>query len=303
VNGKTISVIALSSRDYADLPAKLREAVHWMECACLQGADLVVFPETLNVYKGDGPGNPNALSYEEAALDDWEAGTRFLREAAVRLKVAVVLPLLIREDAGLANVFFLISKEGRILGRYQKMRPTEGELAAGVVPGAACLMDWEGIPVAGAICFDTNFLETFDLHARMGARLFLIPSLWNGGPWLDGIAARFTVPMAVAYPAWSKIVDLDGSVLASGGYRQETLRFGYGAPVYTASLNFNREVFHLNEQADRMTEIRLRYQNAVRVKLLHEQGAFSVESLSFDLPISKIIQEYGLTTFRDYLGR
>jgi len=303
MNAKTISVIALSSRDYANFAEKLDEAVRWMEYATQQGADLVVFPETINLYKGDGPGNPNALSYENAALDDWEVETRVLREAAMKLRVAVALPLLIREEQGLSNVFFLISKEGVTLGRYQKIHPTDGEVAAGVVPGVPSLMDWEGIPVGGAICFDTNFLDTFAIQARMGARLFLIPSLWNGGPWLDGLAARFAVPMAVAYPAWSKIVDLDGSVLTSGGYRQETLRFGYGAPVYTATLNFDREVFHLNDQAERMTEIQLRYQKSVRVRLLHEQGAFSVESLSPDLPLSEIIKEYGLITFRDYLDR
>jgi hypothetical protein len=298
---RTISVVALSNRDYPSFAAKLLEAEQWLGYAAAQSAQLVVYPEMMNVYCGDGPANPRALPLEKAAFENWEEQTAPLRESAARLGMAMVLPLLIRDKGRLANVYFFISKDGRILGRFDKLHPTPAERLEGMLPGTPSLIDWDGVPVAGAICFDTNFLNTFSMQAGMGAKLFVIPSLWNGGPWLEGLAARFSTPMAVAYPAWSRIIDLDGSVPACGGYRQETLRFGFGAPVFTATLNFDREVVHLNDHADAIVEIQKQFGCQVRVTLLHEQAAFCIESLSPSIRVSDIMRQFQLTSFRNYL--
>lgn len=298
---RTLSVIALSNRDFPSFAAKISEAVQWLDYAIAQGADLAVYPETMNLYCGDGPGNPHALSFEEAALDDWETATAPLREAAQKHGVAIIVPLLIRENGRLANVSFFISKDGRVLGRFQKLHPTPSEREAGLLPGEPQIIDWGGLPVSGAICFDTNYIETFASLSNLGARLLVIPSLWNGGPWLEGLAARYAMPIAVAYPAWSRIIDLDGTTKVAGGYRQETLRFGFGAPVFTTTLNFDREVFHLNDQADKIVDIQKSFPDTVRVNMLHEQAAFSVESLADSISVAQIMRDYALIPFRDYL--
>lgn len=298
---RTLSVIALSNRDFPSFAAKISEAIKWLEYAKAQGTDLAVYPETINIYRGDGPDNPQAMSLQEAALEDWQGATASLREAAQKLSVALVLPVLIRENGQLANVFFLISRDGRLLGRFQKLYPTEPEREAGLLPGKPLTIDWEGLPVSGAICFDTNFIDIFATQANLGAKLFIVPSLWNGGPWLEGLAARFATPMAIAYPAWSRIIDLDGRTKVSGGYRQETVRFGFGAPVYTTTLNFDREVFHLNDQAGKIVDIQKSFPGTVRVNMLHEQAAFSVESKSDSITVAQIMRDYALIPFRDYL--
>jgi len=300
---RTISTIALSNRDFPSFDAKLEEAARWIEYARLQGADLAVLPELLNFYRGDGPDHPNPLPFRETALTDWTPVLDFFAALARRLELAIVAPLLISEETGLANVFFLLSKSGDILGRFQKLHPAPGEIRDGVRPGRPMVIDWEGVPVSGAICFDTHYLSTFSAQEALGAKLFLIPSLWNGGPWLEGLAARFATPMVVSYPAWSRIIDLDGTTLAAGGYRQESLGFGAGAPVFTATLNFDREVFHLSDQADKVTLIQKTYGAAVRVRLLHEQAAFCVESVSDEVTVSEIIRAHGLVRYTDYLSR
>jgi hypothetical protein len=300
---RTIATIALSNRDFPSFEAKLAEAVRWIEYARLQQADLVVLPELLNFYRGDGPDHPDPLPFRDTALSDWTCVLAYFSETAKRLELAVVLPLLISEAGGLANVFFLISKEGCTVGRFQKLHPAPGEIREGVVPGRPLLMDWDGVSVSGAICFDTHYLSTFSEQVRLGARLFIIPSLWNGGPWLEGLAARFATPMALAYPAWSRIIDLDGTTLAAGGYRQESLGFGAGAPVFTAVLNFDREVFHLSEQSHKIIEIQKAYGPSVRVRTLHEQAAFCIESLSSDVSVPEIIAHHGLVRYTDYLDQ
>jgi predicted amidohydrolase len=185
MNLKTISVVALSNRDFPSFAAKVKEAADWVALAAGQGADLVVLPEAINLYKGDGPGNPNAISYEDAALDDWKRETAPLFDAATRHRVAVTIPILIREGDHLSNCFFLIDKSGRVAGRYTKICPTQSELDVGVRPGEPGVIEWEGLKVGGGICFDTNFPGGFESQIRLGAQLFLVPSLWPGGSYLN----------------------------------------------------------------------------------------------------------------------
>ena len=298
---RTISVVALSNRDFSSFAAKLEEAERWIRYASIQGADLVVLPELLNFYRGDGPNNPKALPFRETALINWDGEIAFFSRVARKYHLAIVVPLLIREHDNLANVFFLISKAGNVLGRFQKLYPTPIELGEGVVPGQPCVIDWDGLPISGAICFDTHFYHAFSAAVDMGAKLFVIPSLWNGGAWLSGFAASLAVPIAVSYSQWSRIIDLDGSTLTAGGYRQESLRFGVGAPVFTTTLNFDREVFHLNNQADKIVRIQETYGRDVVVRMLHDQGAFCIESRSKNFTVNEIIADQGLVSFREYL--
>src|SRR5690606_34322697 len=137
----------------------------------------------------------------------------------------------------IVNCFHVVSKSGEVLGGYEKMRPTLSELdGAGVTAGAAeqPLIPWEGLQMGGAICFDTNFPEVFASQARRGAQLFLAPSLWPGGSALNFYALHHVTPIVLAYPAWSRVIDVTGQELAAGGYRSETLRFGFGTPIALA---------------------------------------------------------------------
>lgn len=65
-------------RDYPDLQTKMKEAARWLEHAALQGADLVVFPESMQRYRGDGPENPLALRTEDIAVENFDiVGVRY----------------------------------------------------------------------------------------------------------------------------------------------------------------------------------------------------------------------------------
>lgn len=302
MNQKTISVIALSNRDFPSFNAKLAEAVQWIELAAAQGSDIAVLPEMINLYRGDGPGNPKALSFEEAALDDWQNQTALLFDAATRLKIAVTIPILIREGGRLANCFFVVSKSGQVVGRYQKLQPTQVELDRGVAPGKPNVFEWDGIRVGGGICFDTNFIRIFEEQARLGAQLFLVPSLWPGGTGLNYYALRFSTPIALAYPAWSRIIDITGAEVAAGGYRNETLRFGFGSPVYTATVNFDRVALHGDGNQFKMVDVQKAYGKRVGVMFDQQNCLFFLEARAADLSVQEIIKQFGLVPYRDYLA-
>lgn len=300
MNNKTIAAVALSSRDFSSFAARLKEARHWVECAADSGADLIVLPEALNLWRGDGETGQKALTFAEVALDNWQKDCSILIEVAARKRVAVTVPVVTREGKHLTNSFFLVDRDGSVRGRYQKMRPTVGELEQGVQPGQVSLIEWEGLKIGGAICFDVYFPWVFEKQAQAGATLILAPGLTPGGSYLNFFAMHYSLPIVQSYPAWSRIIDLDGRELAQGGYRGETLRYGFGTPVILATINFNREAFYADINQLRMNDVQKMYGRRVRITFDQPNMLFVVESLDPDLSIQEVIREFGLVPKQAY---
>ena len=163
-----------------------------------------------------------------------------LREAAAKHRIALVLPLLVRDGSSLANRFYLLSRDGSELGFYQKQVPATGERLAGVQPASNTPLRWEGLTLGGGICIDVYFPNSvFDPQMEAGADLFVIPSMTPAGAFLDSCAVLYGVPFVLAYSPWSRILDRDGKELAAGGFRSETLRAGLGSPLQQATVNFD----------------------------------------------------------------
>ncbi|MBI3919842.1 MAG: carbon-nitrogen hydrolase family protein [Armatimonadetes bacterium] len=301
---RRISSIALSYRDFSSFEEKLEEACRWVSLAAATGSDLAVLPETLNLYRGDGPGNPLALAISDVALQDWQSACSILLECAAKCRIAVTVPLYVREGPDVLNCFYLVSKSGRVLGRYVKTCPVSSELDDGVVPAADNrLMDWDGIRVGGAICFDMNFPFVFQKQKEAGADLFLCPSLFHGGEQVNYYAASLRRPIVVAYPAWSRIVDLMGREVVGGGYRHETLRFGFGIPVYTADVNFDKAVFPVDEGNEgKMADIIRRYGRGVQLEFFQDMSVFTLESLSPSITVPDVIRAFQLVSMDEYLS-
>jgi predicted amidohydrolase len=303
MNEKTIAAIALSNRDFDSFAAKVAEAAVWVDHAANNGAHLALLPEVINKYRGDGPGNARALTFAEMALDDWQRDTAPLFEVARRRNVAVCIPVLVREHGVLFNSMFLVSGRGEVLGRYDKMRPTPAELDQGVVPGGAQqLMEWDGLKIGGAICFDTLFQEVFRTQAALGADLFLVGSYWPGGSHLNFYAMTYSAPVVLAYPAWSRIIDITGHEIAAAGYRSETLRFGFGTPIAMATINFDRVALYGNINQERIVEIERKYGRKARVTFDQQNVLFFLESRAADLTVRDLIQEFGLVPFPKYVA-
>lgn len=301
MNEKTIAAIALNNRDYPSFEAKLAGAAEWVSRAAEQGAELVVLPEALNVYRGDGAGHARALTAEEIALDDWVSATQLLFDVARRCSVAVTIPVITREEGRLLNSFFLVSKNGEVLGRYQKMRPAPPERKEGILPGSTVqLIDWEGLKIGGGICFDCYYPEVFQAQVDAGADLFLISSLTPGGDYLNFYALHHSTPVVLAYPGWSRIIDVDGRDLAGGGYRNETLRFGFGSPVVMATINFDRVVLFADLNQSKMNDIQQAYGNRVRITFDQHNVSFILESRSLDLTVHEIVKRFALVPKRCY---
>jgi predicted amidohydrolase len=300
MNEKTIATIGLKDGGFADLQAVLREAAHLVEVAATQGANLAVLPETINLLHR----STDAAPLEEFALEDWRTATALLCEAAAKHRISLVLPLLVRDGATLANRFYVLSREGSELGFYQKRAPATGEWLAGVKPAPTAPIRWEGLTLGGAICIDIYFPHhVFEPQMEAGADLFVIPSMTPAGASLDYCAVTYGVPFVLSYSPWSRILDRDGKELAAGGSRSETLRAGFGNPVQQATINFDAVSLFADFNQEKIQDVQRHYGNKVRIRFDQPNCVFFLESRSADLSINEIMRQFGLVSRRDYFAQ
>jgi predicted amidohydrolase len=214
------------------------------------------------------------------------------------------LPLLVRDNGVLANRFYVLSRQGRPVGYYQKRVPAPGEWATGVEAGRQTPIKWEGLRIGGAICFDIYYPGVvFDPQFEDGVDLFVIPSLSPGGSLLDYYALTYGVPMVLAYPAWSRILDRDGKELAAGGYRWETLSSGFGSPLLLATMNFDAVTLFADLNQEKMREVQRHYGRDVRIRFDQSNCVFTLESRSVSVSVSEMMRQFGLISRRDYFAQ
>jgi hypothetical protein len=300
MNEKSIATVALNEGALSTLEETLREAAHWVEAAAVQGANLVVLPETINLLHRKNHSAP----LDEFALESWQRETEPLSDVAARCKIAIVLPLLVRSENVLANRFYVLSADGDVLGYYQKRAPAPGERASGVAAGNTNPIVWDGLRIGGAICVDIYYPhKVFDPQIESGTDLFVIPSLTPSGVLLDSCALLYGVPFVLAYSPWSRILDRDGIELAAGGYRSETLRYGFGSPVQQATINFDAVTLFADDNQEKMRDVQRHYGRKVRIRFSQANCLFTLESRSEDLSVREVMRQFGLISRRDYFAQ
>ncbi len=121
--------------------------------------------------------------------------------------------------------------------------------------------------IGGAICFDVYYPRPCLIPKRKLASISsVIPSLTPAGTCWTHSALIYGVPFVLAYSPWSRILDRDGTELAAGGYRSETLRFGFGSPVLQATINFDAVTLFADHNQEKMRDVQRHYGNKVRVR-------------------------------------
>lgn len=308
MRNKTVSAVSLSAltHDFDSLAQKVAHVVAVFGQAADAGSDLVVFPEALNHYAGNYPHAKTQTHFADTALDDWQRTFAPLIDIIKKRRVAAAVPVVVRDNGVVANRFYVVDRDGSVLGHYQKAVPTPTEIAQGVTPGNTPLIHWEGLRLGGAICFDIYYPWVFERQARAtggGADLFLVLSFTAGGMHLNFYALNLSTPIVLAYPQWSRIIDVDGRELAQGGFRNETLGFGYGQPLVTATINFNRVVLFADRNQTRINDVLAKHKAAVRVTFDQPNAIFVLESRDADLDVNEIVRGFGLISRRDYFAQ
>src|SRR5438045_6916201 len=210
------------------------------------------------------------------------------------MNVVEVLP--VNDGSKLQNMAVLIDRQGKLIGTYAKLHPTEGEIGCGIVPGnepAVFVTDFGRVGLA--ICFDLNWADQWAEMAKRGAEVVCWLSAYPGGLPLQLYAwtHRYRVVSSV-WPYEARIIDITGRILTS------TSRWGRLA---TNTLDLDKQLFHTDNQSQHILPIQTRYGQRVTLDTFTEEHFFTLESNDLELSVDDIIAQYGLVPYADYIAR
>ncbi len=291
---RPIQVATVSHRPSAGVDGKggidrlLASTEVFLVRASRMGADLVAFPE----------------AYPQLAVGDIfhhaepvDSGTLpRVQELAKKLKLHVVWPRIEYDPnrGGLRNTAILVGRDGEILGRYDKMFPTIGEIESGCLPGTdAPSFETDFGRVSMLICFDLNFSEVHEALARGKPDLVVFSSMYRGGRQTQALAFELGAFVVTAISAeLGVILDRCGRLIKESTY--ETLA--------VAPINTNSIAMHMDRNWDKMDAMLEKYGPALSFDY-HTREAYFVLNSTRDQDASELVAEFQLEPFQDYFAR
>ena len=234
-----LRVAACQILTYGDLDKSVEKISHWIELACEEGADVVVFPEaSLCGYQSDEE------YWGQADPSDFESAEEKIVDVSRQSGIAVILGTAHWEEGDLFNSLLVIDRGGEVRGRYSKTHLAE----RWPVPGRRLPMyEVAGVKSCFIICHDVRYPELVRLPAAAGARICYFCSNESGLLQEYKLSAYRAMPIARATengifcvmtnapgnpddlrsPSQShgnsKIIHPDGNVLREAGFFEETL--------------------------------------------------------------------------------
>jgi predicted amidohydrolase len=223
--------------------------------------------------------------------------TKRLSKWAKEHSCYVICPLLIRSEGKMFNSAILINRQGKILGRYDKIRPTEGELERAIHPGKLDppIFQTDFGKIGIQICFDVNWHAQWKQLKDKGADIIFYPSAYPAARQLKTLAwlnQCFIVSSTLNRA--SSIYDITGEVIETTG------KYQYWAG---AVLPLGKRLFEIDFHVDKMREIEQKYGPKVRIKWYHDDDLVSLASLDPELTVEDLIKEFDLTPHTDYIQR
>lgn len=164
-----------------DKEGNLARAGKWIGEAAENGADLIVFPETMNYMGRDIVGMAEDIPGGETFcfLSD------MARKHHIWVEAGSIYETNLEDPKRPFNTTFLLDPAGHLVARYRKLHMFDVELSSGVVsresdrvcPGKDVVTaDTPWCTLGLGICYDLRFGELFRLEAVQGAKVLCIPS-------------------------------------------------------------------------------------------------------------------------------
>lgn len=206
-----------------------------------------------------------------------------------------------RDDGRFANSSFLIDRAGKVQAVYDKVFPTDNECGnkeCPVVPGTeAVVAETDFGRVGFAICFDLNFPELMKMYAEKKPDIIAFSSFFDGD-----FMQRSWARECQSYFISSTCTEmLPGRVIdpAGGELRNEN----YYMPTFTAYVNTNCRVIHLDHNRGKFADVLRKYGKRVTIRNPGSVGTVTILSNDPDLPVDDVIKEFALEPFTDYMER
>jgi len=224
--------------------------------------------------------------------------TRFLADKARQHHTYIIASYWRRAPGGPGryNSAVLLDRQGKLVGYYDKMFPTIGEMEGGVLPGrGAVVFNTDFGRVGAMICYDFNFTELLAEYKKQGAELICFLSNYRAGKLIPAAALRNECFFASSVPGENGvIVDPLGRTLAESSQ--------YGRIIF-ARINLDSRVVHIDYNADRVRRLKEKYGPLVRVETASPEAVYFLSSYHPEKSIGQMIAEFEVETLDAYLDR
>lgn len=205
----------------------------------------------------------------------------------------VIIPLYTKENGLYYNASVLLDREGAYVGEYRKIYLTAGEMEKGLTPGPTDppVFQTDFGVIGMQICFDLQFFDGFKRLGEKGAEIVFWPSAYCGGRELNTVAwmNRFVVVASTRYDP-VKICDMDGSDIVSSAYRS---RHWVCEPI-----NLEKVMIKKWPHILKFEKIIQKYGRKIKIHIYEEEVWALIESLSQDVRVEDILEEFEIDGFR-----
>lgn len=179
-----VGLVQLTSSD--DPQENLLVVSNYIADAARDGARFVLTPEVTNCLSASRKRQAEVL-----VTEDQDMTLSMLQSEAARHKIWLLigsLALKVEDDSRFVNRSFLISPEGKIAARYDKMHMFDVSInevetyreSDGYRPGdRAVLGHVNDVPVGLTICYDLRFPYLYRGLAKAGAKILTVPSAFS----------------------------------------------------------------------------------------------------------------------------
>lgn len=192
------------------------------------------------------------------------------------------------------NSAIVIDRQGKRIGAYHKIHPTEDEIKDGTMPGPLFqpVIQTDFGKIGVQICFDILWDDGWEMYRKQGAEIIFFPSAFPGGQMVNARAWKHKcVIVSSTRKGTSKICDITGEELTKTGFWNPQLCW---TPV-----NLEKAFLHLWPFVKYFPEIQKKYGRKVEIKIFHEEEWAIIESLSPDVLVKDILKEYDLKTHEE----
>ncbi|MCX7805758.1 MAG: carbon-nitrogen hydrolase family protein [Planctomycetota bacterium] len=294
-----VATMAIKGGGRGSVEANRAMVMETLDQMCAERPDIACLPEaftTIGMY--ESLAREGAIRYAETVPGPTtdEAAKRAREHRAY-----VVCPILRRDGDRPFNSAVILDRNGQVAGIYDKMHPVTtayrrtARLDGGVIPGSSApVFELDFGKVGVQICFDAGFPEGWQALADCGAELVFWCSAYDGGFHLRALAFmhQYYIVSAV-HEGRAAIIDPLGIVLDRTGWLPWTAR----------SVDLDFRVCHFDWHEKRVRELKKKYGPGITIRTLDDEGLFLVESNLNDVPLSKMLEEFPLESWRDYHRR
>jgi predicted amidohydrolase len=285
-----IASLTLDGIEGSSREATLRNVLDRMDQVASGRPDLICLPECFPGYYKPTP--TSAQQGEPLDGPTITAIAAFSRQQ----RCYVVAPITLERGGKLFNTAVLVGRDGKVVGTYDKIHPTEGELKAGITPGRdAPVFETDFGRLGIQICFDVEWPDGWQRLRDKGAELVVWPSAYPGGfpirarAWMHRyliVTSPWTAPAA--------LIDVDGDTLAQSGRWQ---------PWISTPICLDRALFDTDFHVQKVRKLARAHARDVSIRWCHHEDAFVLENRIPGRTLSDLAAEFGLVTMDAYLAR